>query len=189
MDTDAELIDAARRKDVQALARIFDLYSTALYRYVFRMCKSQTMADAIVGDVFAKLVEHLEAGKGPKTNLRSYLFETAYHIFVDELRYARHRVPLEAADDFHSDGFSTCLAVERHLLEQAIQRAIQEDLTEDQRLILVLRFMEGCNLQETAAITGKSVLNVKVTQHRAIAILRKVFTTREAKSMVLPTAI
>jgi DNA-directed RNA polymerase specialized sigma24 family protein len=39
--------------------------------------------------------------------------------------------------------------------------------------VIVLRFLEGFSLRETAAILGKSITVVKVTQTRAIRVLRK----------------
>jgi DNA-directed RNA polymerase specialized sigma24 family protein len=83
-EADRTLLDAARRMDGDALVEIFDLYAPALYKYVLRVCPDTLMADHIVGDVFAKLLEHLSAGKGPSTNLRSYLYEIAYHLVLDE---------------------------------------------------------------------------------------------------------
>jgi RNA polymerase sigma-70 factor (ECF subfamily) len=46
-------------------------------------------------------------------------------------------------------------------------------LTDDQRHVIILRFLEGFNLNETAAILGKQVGHIKVIQNRAITKLRK----------------
>jgi RNA polymerase sigma-70 factor (ECF subfamily) len=172
-DSEVTLLDAARQMDRSALVKIFDLYSTALYNYAFRLCNDALIADYIVGDVFAKLLEQFSAGKGPSSNLRSYLYEMTYHHVVDEARYSNRGVALEVADYIRQDGFSNVISLENRLLYDAILKAIQNDLTEDQRHVIVLRFLEGFSLQETATIVGKAVSNVKVIQNRAIAALRK----------------
>ena len=59
------------------------------------------------------------------------------------------------------------------MLFETVLRAIMNDLTEDQRHVLILRFMEGFSLKETAVIIGKKVGNVKVIQNRAISALRE----------------
>ena len=64
------------------------------------------------------------------------------------------------------------------MLMDTVMRAIQTNLTHDQRHVIILRFMEGCSLQETATIMGKQVNNVKVIQNRAIAALRQVLGFR-----------
>ena len=60
------------------------------------------------------------------------------------------------------------------MLLDTLVMAIRNDLTEDQRHVIVLRFLEGFSLRETADIIGKQVYNVKVIQNRGIAKLRKV---------------
>jgi RNA polymerase sigma-70 factor (ECF subfamily) len=60
-------------------------------------------------------------------------------------------------------------------------QAIREELTEDQRHVIILRFLEGFSLRETAKIVGKQVNYVKVIQNRGIAALRKVLGYEEKK--------
>jgi hypothetical protein len=44
-------------------------------------------ADNIVGDTFSALLDQFSAGKGPVVNLRSYVFQVAYHLVVDQARH------------------------------------------------------------------------------------------------------
>ena len=72
---------------------------------------------------------------------------------------------------------------------ELIADAIQQELTDDQRHVIILRFLEEFSLRETAAILGKDVGLVKVIQSRAVAKLRNIFTKREFPSAVaLPKA-
>ena len=185
METDAILLNAARRMDEDALIEIFDRYASALYNYAFRLCSDPVIADQIVGDVFAKLLEQLSAGHGPTSNLRSYLYETTYHRLIDETRYLQRRVPLEAADWFHHGTDSAFLHLEDRLLFEQIVKAMRHDLTDDQRHVIILRFLEEFSLRETAAIMGKTVDHIKVIQNRAIAALRKSLDGRGKKKAAL----
>ena len=173
MEADPTLLEAVRMMDQDALARVFDLYAPALYHYALRFCNNALLADNIVGDVFAKLLDKLSCGNGPCANLRSYLFETTYHLIVDEVRYSHRRLPLEVADFLRHDGNSTYISLENQILFQTISQAIQHDLTAYQRHVIILRFFEGFSMRETAAILGKSVSHVKAAQNRAIVTLRK----------------
>jgi len=173
MENDTALLAAARKMDRDALIKIFDLYSAALYRYTFHLCNNAVQADQIVGDVFAKLMEHLSAGRGPTTNLRSYLYEMAYHLVVDDARYSHRMASIEAADFTISDAHFSLISADEQSLFEAVLRVIMNDLTEDQQHVILLRFMEGFSVNETAAIIGKKTGNVMAIQHRAIAALRK----------------
>ena len=102
MENDSSLLDDAREMNQDALEKIFDLYSFALFNYAARLCGDPVLADHIVGDVFVKLLDQLSAGHGPRTNLRSYLYETTYHLIIDAddvayrkvARYRRREITL-----------------------------------------------------------------------------------------------
>jgi RNA polymerase sigma-70 factor (ECF subfamily) len=68
---------------------------------------------------------------------------------------------------------SAFLSLEDQITFKQILHAIQNDLTDDQRNVVVLRFLEEFNLHETAAILGKREDHVRVIQNRAITALRK----------------
>jgi RNA polymerase sigma-70 factor, ECF subfamily len=167
------ILDAARKMDGNALAEIFDVYSPAIYKYALRLCNDPMLADHIVGDVFAKLLDHLSAGRGPGTNLRSYLYQITYHIIVDEARYWYGRVRLEVADFLPYDRYATHASLEDRMLFESVSRAISDHLTAYQRHVIILRFLEGFSLSETASILGKSVNIIKAAQNRAIVTLRQ----------------
>jgi RNA polymerase sigma-70 factor (ECF subfamily) len=173
MENDPELLKSARAKNKDALEKIFDLYSSALNRYALRLGCDAVLADQTVGDVFVKLLEQLELGKGPETNLRSYLYQMTYHLIIDQVRSSRKSAPLEVSDSLQRDEDSPSLTLENKMMFDLILKAIQDELTDDQRQVIILRFMEEFSLEETAAIMGKKVNHIKVIQSRAIAKLRK----------------
>lgn len=173
MDSDNGLLNSARKMNPEALIKIFDLYSRTLYNYALRLCSDPYLADQIVGDVFAKLLEQFSSGYGPQTNLRSYLYEVTYHLVVDYVRHRKREIPIQVMDEIGFENHATYFDAEKHAIYMDVMRAIRDELTEDQRHVIILRFMEGFDLRETAAIIGKQVSNVKVIQNRAVATLRK----------------
>jgi RNA polymerase sigma-70 factor (ECF subfamily) len=176
MDDDSALLKAAQDQDPEALAAVFDRYAPALYKYALRLCRDPAQADDVVGDVFAQLVNQLGRGKGPRDNLRSYLYQIAYHRVVDKARQDRRTAELDDSTPSGSD--SAPSTQEDHEVLQSLEVALQRDLNEDQRNIVLLRFVEDFSLQETAEITGKRVGNVKVIQSRAVAILRRIVSVQ-----------
>ncbi len=145
---------------------------------LLRLCHDPEQADQIVGDVFSKLLEKLADGKGPRTNLRSYLYQIAYHLFIDQTRYNQRIAPIEIVEYIQGDSNSVHEEIENRALLDTVLLAIDTDLTEDQRHVIILRFLEGMDLKETAKIVNKSVNNVKVLQSRGIEKLRKVLGIR-----------
>ncbi len=172
MDDDV-LLNAARNFDPDALRTIFDSYAPALYNYALRLCQDPVEADEVVGDVFAQLLERLAKKKGPRTNLRAYLYQITFHVIVDQTHDKQHFISFETTQAFRSDGVSVSSQVEDKELMGALMKAINSELTLDQRYVIVLRFVEGFSLNETAYILSKSVNNIKVIENRGIKKLRQ----------------
>jgi RNA polymerase sigma-70 factor, ECF subfamily len=158
--------------DQAALAAIFDLYSRPMYRYTLRLCEDPLEADQIVGDVFNQFLEQVSRGGGPRTNLRSYLYQIAYHIFIDHAR-ERSRVVSIDAFDYNLEGDSLDAQVEQRNLLRELTSAVQNELTEEQKHVIILRFQEGLSLRETADVLGKNINAIKSLQKRGILKLQK----------------
>jgi RNA polymerase sigma-70 factor (ECF subfamily) len=175
MNDGVNLLKAAQKLDEDALTAIFDSFAPAIYKYALRLCHDPIEADNIVGDVFSQLLEQFAGGKGPRTNLRSYLYQTAYHLVVDRSRENKHTAPLEVAINVQERERTvpTATQIEERVLMEALVSAMNSELTDDQRHVIILRFLEDFSLKETAQIIGKEVNNVKVIQNRGIAKLRK----------------
>lgn len=170
------LLKAAKLLDQDALAKIFDLYAPVIYNYILRLCQDPIQADQIVGDTFARFLDQLAVGQGPHTNLRSYLYQIAYHLFIDQALDHQRVAPIEIVDFMAPDMYSVQTVVENRALLDAIMLAINNDLTDEQRHVIILRFLEGLSLKEAAKIVGKNVNSVKVLQSRGIAKLRQVLS-------------
>src|SRR5688572_12843546 len=181
METDLQLLNAAKAMNKDALVKIFELYATPLYNYALRLCRDPVLADHIVGDVFAKLLEQFAAGNGPTSNLRAYLYTTVYHLIVDGARSARRWAPL---DEFRPELHYRMPDIEEKSMIQMLLMAIHQDLNDDQRHVIILRFMEDFSLRETAAILGKEVGYIKVLQSRALAKLRNVLEANQRRIAV-----
>lgn len=173
LDDDPTLLKAVRDLDANALVAVFDLYAPALFKYTRRLCGDSTEADDIVGDVFYQLLNRLKEGKGPTDNLRAYLYQIAYHKVVDHSRERKRLVDLE---DGHVAGSAGSVPSQQENREQmdAVEAVILNQLTEDQRHVIVLRFIHDFSIKETAEILGKEIDNIKVLQNRAITKLRQV---------------
>jgi RNA polymerase sigma-70 factor (ECF subfamily) len=163
------------KKDLtpDVLGAIFDNFAPAIYKYAFRLCRDSVEADHIVGDVFSTLLEQLAVGKGPETNLRAYLYQIAYHKVVDHARERQRTTPI---DDNAPERYASSVAsrVEDQILLDALDSAIHNELTDDQRQVIILRFQESFSLRETARIMGRNVNVVKVLEHRGLKKLRQI---------------
>ena len=174
--------------DARALAEVFDLYAPAIYKYAYGQSNNALLADQTVGEVFAKLLEQLSLGRGPSSNLRAYLFEIAYHCIVDEIRHSQRVQSMLTAEFAAPAPGDTGLVLEQHLLLEVVRRSMRDDLSDDQRHVVILRFLEDFSLKETARIMGKKVGHIKVLQQRAVAALRRALDRQELADSFLERA-
>lgn len=175
------VLKAASSLDPAALESLFDAYAPALYKYLLRLGLGSQEADQIVGDVFVRVLEKLSAGKGPQTNVRSYLFQIAYHLVVDQARDNQRAGPLEIAEKVGEESKTVPAQTEEKMLLESLSAVMEEELTEEQRNVIVLRFQEDFSLKETADIIGKNVNAVKALQNRAINKLREAMSHKHGE--------
>ena len=173
------LLDAAARKDQDALGTIFDKYSPLIYKYSLRICRDVSQADDIVGEVFMRLAANLQKGKLQIDNLKSYLYQIAYHLVVDQYRKEERITELEEGTILPDHSLPISKTVENKALMESIYSALQKNLTADQQHVIILRFIEGFSIAETAEITGKTTSNVKVIQSRGMEKLRTALVKTE----------
>ena len=82
-------------------------------------------------------------------------------------------IPLAAEDDENPANQAETVFEQREIREYLWK------LTEDQRQVIVLKYLEGLNNKEVADILEKPVGAVKSLQHRALNSLRRMFAKDE----------
>lgn len=172
---EASLLERAQRLETQALIQIYDLYSDELYRYAVRLSGNPDLAEECVAETFARLLEAFRHGRGPRQFLRAYLYRIAHNWLTDQFRAHRENVSLDTAAPMAAPD-DPALEAETRLRQQAVREALLH-LTPDQRQVILLRYVEGWDLEEVARAVGKPVGAVKALQHRAIARLRRLLAS------------
>ncbi len=174
-NNEAQWLAAARAWDMDALAAIYDAYSPLLYRYAMRFLGDQELAEECVAETFARFLQALRNGGGPKTHLKAYLYRVAHNWITD---YYRRQPPPEVdVDDMaHALSSDDPTLSSQVLLQEEQQRvrAALRLLTPEQRQVIVLRFLEEWSLKEVAEVMQKPVGAIKALQHRALAALRRI---------------
>jgi RNA polymerase sigma-70 factor (ECF subfamily) len=112
-------------------------------------------------------------GKGPSDGVLYWLYRVAHNLVVDLYRQS-DRDPLPLLDNVLSDPDPL---PEDDLItdqQQARVRWALTQLTEEQQQVLELKFFEGMDNQQVAAIMQKTVGSIKSLQHRGLASLERV---------------
>ncbi|MEJ2706585.1 MAG: sigma-70 family RNA polymerase sigma factor [Anaerolineales bacterium] len=173
MEREPVLLEGAQRFDEQALAEIYDHYSSGIYRYAMRLLGDANLAEDCVAETFSRFLVALKHGKGPKKYLQAYLYRIA-HNWITDIYRRQPPPPLSLEPDLHSDPEAEPSKIVHQELEIQKVRAALAYLTPDQRLVVVLKYLESWGNAEIAAALDKPVGAIKSLHHRAINALRRI---------------
>jgi RNA polymerase sigma-70 factor (ECF subfamily) len=158
--------------NTQAIGAIYDEYFPEIYRYALYRLGDEFLAEDIASDVFIRLLEAEQNGRGPQTNLKGWLIGTASHIITDHLR-KKYRHPEDelpaSLPDLEPD---IAAQLDRRAQTDDIKTALS-NLTAEQQHVLSLRFGQGYSIDETAYLMNKNVNAIKALQFRALASLQR----------------
>lgn len=165
-------LEDLKRLDPQAISAVYDRYFPEVYRFVCYRLNDERTAEDIASDVFVRLLEASQNGRGPQTNLKAWLFSTASHIVVDHLRKVYRRPEGDLPENMLDGAPELSRDYEEQERARQIIKAVST-LTEEQQYVIALRFNQGYSLEETANLMRKNVNSVKQLQFRALAALNR----------------
>lgn len=141
-----------------------DAHADGLYRFALKHLRDEEQAKDVVQESFARLwarVDRVEAEK-----VKSYLFTTAHHALVDEVRKGKRSTPME---DHHADLHS--VVPSQPDLKAVLDEALAT-LPAIQRSVVLLRDLEGYSYEEIGELTGLNLAQVKVYIYRGRTALK-----------------
>jgi RNA polymerase sigma-70 factor, ECF subfamily len=170
-----EIARRAAERDTEAFSLLYEENLDTVYRYVFYKVSNPTVAEDLTAEVFAKAWASIERFEWRNLPFQHWLIRIARNAVID---YWRSSKPTRSVDELYetaSGDVSPDDVVVRDLDVERLRRAI-EQLPDEQRDVLLLRFVEGISHAEVAAVLGKSVVAVRQIQVRALQRLKKLLS-------------
>ncbi len=141
-----------------------DEHSDGLYRFILKNIKDEDKARDVVQDAYEKMWKKVDDIESEKA--KSYLFTTAYHCMIDDIRKHKKEQPFDIEnDDVAYDSYHYTGA--KDIINNAVQK-----LPAAQRSVLMLRDYEGYSYKEISEITSLSEAQVKAYIYRARMFLK-----------------
>ena len=180
---DLTLVNGLKEGNTEAIRVLLQQYSNRLYNYAFYRCGDHHLAEDIVSDTLIRILEKISNYEQGEVPFRAWVFRITHNLLVNHLRYRTRHAALsldavnadgirviDPPDDYGAadGGRMSSQLVEREELRQAIL-----ELPEEQKVVFVLRFVEGFDLEEVAGLLEKSLASIKSLQYRAVLNLRQ----------------
>ena len=169
---DTPLVVRAIERDQEAFGELYDRHVVRVYRHIYYMVGNAAEAEDLTAQTFLRAWEAIPRYQVRGAPFVSWLLRIAHNMGVSYLRSKRESSQLHDGivdDKMRRDPES---AYEQTAEEELVRAAILK-LREEQRQVIILRFIEDLDYREVAEIIGKSVAAIRVIQHRALNALRK----------------
>jgi RNA polymerase sigma-70 factor (ECF subfamily) len=172
MVDDKRLVKQAQRGDKRAVAALYAAYRGPIYRYITYRVGDPALAEDLTADVFLAMVGHIAKYEARGRPFLAWLYTVAGNIC--KMYYRRQNLaefeplPDEMIDHQDNPEDTAHLRLSHERLLAAMPR-----LTESQRQVILLKFIEGFSNAEVANILARSEGAIRVLQHRALAALRQ----------------
>lgn len=163
------LVDAAQRGDADAFGQLYDRYADSVFRYVLFRVGDRALAEDVTSETFLRAFRRIGSLTYQGRDVGAWFVTIARNLVLDHVKSSRFRLEVATADP--DDKNNTQAGPEHQVITQLTHTELLrcvEQLGDDQRECIVLRFLQGLSVAETAEIMERNEGAIKALQHRAV---------------------
>lgn len=187
-NSDAILLHNYISGDESALKVLIDRHQSKIYGFIYSKIQDRSVCDDIFQDTFIKVIKTLRTkGYSEEGKFLPWVMRIASNLVIDYFRHNKKMPFQRETDEYSIFNFMTdsSLSIENQLIENQVEldvRKIVEQLPEDQREVIKMRFYEDLSFKEISEITGVSINTALGRMRYAVINLRKII---EKNSIIL----
>ncbi len=182
-EADERLLIEAAQKDPACFVELYEMHFERVYAYVVKRVRDRAETEDVTAEVFHQALANLKRFEWRGIPFAAWLFRIAANLIADRWQRSGREVVddslLESAQTesgaFGSKSSPSAKAAAAEI-ENVERRAalyrLVDTLPEEQRRVLILRFVEEKSIKEVAREVGKTEGAVKQLQFRALTNLR-----------------
>lgn len=168
------LVELARAGDKEAFGLLYDHYHLSVYRFLFYRTRSQALAEDLTSETFFRALRSMNNFRWQGRDFGAWLMTIARNLATDHFKAGRTRLELTTEDmsphDDATEGPESAVLV--GLTNEVLLTALSE-LPTEQRECLIMRFLQGMSIAETALALDRTAGAVKQLQLRGVRNLAK----------------
>ena len=175
------LIVRAQRGSPDANAALYDRYHESIYRYFYYRFGDPSLAEDLTADVFLKMVQAISGYRIEAAPFQAWLFQIARNRAIDHYRRTSSHPTGAIYENMASGAPDLDQAVDIRLTSSRLAKALA-GLEDSQKDVILLRFIEGMPIAETAIVLNKTMDAIKGLQRRGLIALREMLNNPEVKN-------
>ncbi len=163
------LVQAAQDGDGDAFGKLYDQYVDSVFRFIYYRVNDRALAEDFTSETFLRALRRISTINYQGRDIGAWLVTIARNIVFDHVKSARFRLELTTGEvlDGHETQAGPELTVLTNLTNARLLEAVNS-LGDEQKECIVLRFLNGLSVAETAEVMGKNDGAIKALQHRAV---------------------
>ncbi|MGB8651217.1 MAG: sigma-70 family RNA polymerase sigma factor, partial [Mycobacteriales bacterium] len=168
------LVQRAQAGDAEAFGELYDRYVDQVYRYVAYRVGSVQLAEDLTSETFLRALRRIGSFTWQGRDVGAWFVTIARNLIADHYKSGRYRLELTTDDVTESGSAPVQAGPEGEVLEAMQNKVLLEavkQLNAEQQECIVLRFLQGLSVAETAQVMGKNDGAIKALQYRAIRTL------------------
>jgi RNA polymerase sigma-70 factor (ECF subfamily) len=173
MENDRQLINLAQQGDRSAIAALYNENQPRVYRYIAYRVGDAAVADDLTAEVFVSMVKNINQFEYRGRPFLAWLYTIAGNMVKMHYR-GQHKFEFEPLPDEMIDQNTNPADITQSRLTHDELMAAMPQLTDGQRQVILLKFIEGFDNAEIASMMNKTEGAIRILQHRALLALRQV---------------
>ncbi|MBU2695056.1 sigma-70 family RNA polymerase sigma factor [Nocardioides sp. WV_118_6] len=168
------LVELARGGDAEAFGMLYDHYQPSVYRFLYYRTRSVVVAEDLCSETFFRALRNMSSFRWQGKDFGAWLMTIARNLATDHFKAGRTRLEMTTEDMGQHDDATE--GPENAVLATLTNEILLESLTKlpnEQRDCLIMRFLQGMSIAETAAALGRSDGAIKQLQLRGVRNLAK----------------
>jgi RNA polymerase sigma-70 factor (ECF subfamily) len=163
------LVTRAQEGDGEAFGQLYDRYVDTVFRFIYFRVNDRALAEDFTSETFLRALRRISSVNYQGRDIGAWFVTIARNIILDHMKSARHRLEITTNEtpERKDRAASPEDAVIDLLTSERLMEAVRQ-LGDEQRECVMLRFIQGFSVSETAAVMGKNDGAIKALQHRAV---------------------
>jgi RNA polymerase sigma-70 factor (ECF subfamily) len=159
-----------------------------VFRYVLFRVGDRSLAEDVTSETFMRALRRISTVSYQGRDVGAWFVTIARNLVLDHVKSSRHRLEVTTAEisDISTSAGRSDSGPEQQALTAATNTGLMRcvaKLNPDQRECVVLRFLQGLSVAETASVMGRNEGAVKALQHRAVRRLAQLMPEGPAMTM------
>jgi RNA polymerase sigma-70 factor (ECF subfamily) len=174
--TVADLVARSQAGEPEAFGLLYDRYVDLVYRYIYYRVNNPNLAEDLVSETFLRALRRIDSFTWQGRDFAAWLVTIARNLIADHFKSGRYRLEITTEDILETGPTQTTDGPENLVLDALTNATLLtavKKLNPEQQECIVLRFLQGLSVSETALAMGKNDGAIKALQYRAVRALAR----------------